>query len=186
NLFTALVGDTARSRKGTSWGWMESLFATIAPDWLREHVRTGLVTGPGLIWHVRDAVIERQELTAPDGTTRFTEVVLESGVDDKRLLDVETEFAAVLAQITNPGARLSTILRQAWDGGPLASLTKRQAVTATNPHVSVIAHITVDELQRRLTTTDMANGFANRFLWCCVRRAQLLPDGGQPPPEVLQ
>jgi hypothetical protein len=33
-------------------------------------------------------------------------------------------------------------------------------------------------LLRLLKDTEAFNGFANRFLWICVRRAQLLPDGG--------
>jgi hypothetical protein len=49
---------------------------------------------------------------------------------------------------------------------------------ATGAHIGVIGHITIEELQRLLTTTDMANGFGNRFLCLCVRRARLLPDGG--------
>jgi len=51
-------------------------------------------------------------------------------------------------------------------------------MTATCVHVAVIGHITIEELQRLLTTTEVANGFGNRFLWLCVRRARLLPDGG--------
>jgi hypothetical protein len=34
------------------------------------------------------------------------------------------------------------------------------------------------ELQRHFTTTDMANGFANRFLWACAARSKFLPFGG--------
>jgi hypothetical protein len=49
---------------------------------------------------------------------------------------------------------------------------------ATGAHIAIIGHITIDELQRTLTTTDAANGFGNRFLWLCVRRSKLLPDGG--------
>ena len=41
-----------------------------------------------------------------------------------------------------------------------------------------IAHITQEELRRNLTATELANGFANRFLWVCARRFKLLPEGG--------
>jgi hypothetical protein len=44
--------------------------------------------------------------------------------------------------------------------------------------VSVIGHITVDELRRYLTRTEMGNGLANRFLFACVRRSKELPFGG--------
>jgi hypothetical protein len=43
----------------------------------------------------------------------------------------------------------------------------------------------VDELRRNLTETETSNGFANRFLWCCVRRSKLLPEGGLYPQEAL-
>lgn len=50
---------------------------------------------------------------------------------------------------------------------------------ATDAHISVIGHITQDELQRTLAECEGFNGFANRFLWLAVRRSKLLPDGGQ-------
>jgi hypothetical protein len=41
-----------------------------------------------------------------------------------------------------------------------------------------MGHITKDELLRHLDATEMANGFANRFLWVCAKRSKILPDGG--------
>jgi hypothetical protein len=38
--------------------------------------------------------------------------------------------------------------------------------------------LTRDELRRHLDSTEVANGFANRFLWICVRRSKVLPLGG--------
>jgi hypothetical protein len=73
---------------------------------------------------------------------------------------------------------LSSEIRLAWDGGKLAKLTRHSPIKASNPHISVIGHITADELRARLTRTDMANGFCNRFLFCMVRRSKLLPFGG--------
>ena len=49
---------------------------------------------------------------------------------------------------------------------------------ATAPHIALLAHITRDELRRYLDVSEAANGFGNRFLWACVRRARELPDGG--------
>jgi hypothetical protein len=169
-LFACLAGETAKTRKGTSWGHVRQLFATIDPTWTSTKILSALASGEGLIWHVRDASTDHKGR-------------VDLGVDDKRLLVVATEFATVLAKMR--GSTLSTTLRQAWDGTTLTTPTKRQAATATNPHISVIGHITVDELQRRLTAAEISNGFGNRFLWCCVRRAQLLPDGGSPPTETL-
>jgi hypothetical protein len=124
----------------------------------------------GLIYHVRDRV-ERT-----DSETGTTEVV-DEGVADKRLLVMETEFATVLARMGRDGNTLSAILRDAWDHGDLRTLTKNSPLKASGAHVSIVGHITDEELLRLLTDTSMANGFGNRFLWTCVRRAQLLPDG---------
>jgi hypothetical protein len=42
----------------------------------------------------------------------------------------------------------------------------------------LIAHITKDELLRRLSDVEIANGFGNRILWVCTRRSKELPFGG--------
>jgi Protein of unknown function (DUF3987) len=67
----------------------------------------------------------------------------------------------------------------------LATLTKGSPYRATGAYISLIGHITADELTRLLTECDQANGFANRILWCCVRRSKLLPYGGQVAPKDL-
>src|SRR5262249_2146521 len=54
----------------------------------------------------------------------------------------------------------------------------KDPLRAKGAHVSVIGHITLEELRRRLTDTEAANGFANRFLFGFVRRPHLLPSGG--------
>src|SRR5215472_17121185 len=48
----------------------------------------------------------------------------------------------------------------------------------TAPMISIVSHITIEELREALDKTAMANGYANRFLFACVRRGQLLPHGG--------
>ena len=45
----------------------------------------------------------------------------------------------------------------------LQTLTRNNPITATDTHISVIGHITPDELRACLTRTDIANGFANRY-----------------------
>jgi hypothetical protein len=80
---------------------------------------------------------------------------------------------------------LSAVIRDAWDTGALATLTKNSPLRATGAHVSIIAHVTREELVTELTETERANGFANRFLFVMVQRSKCLPDGGSVPPEVL-
>jgi hypothetical protein len=50
---------------------------------------------------------------------------------------------------------------------------------ATDSHVSIVGHVTKTELVRLLSDSDAHNGFANRFLWLCVRRSKILPFGGE-------
>src|SRR5262249_49870258 len=77
------------------------------------------------------------------------------------------------------GNTLSVFIRQAWDTGTLATLTRHSPLRATGAHVSVIGHITTQELGKYLDQNELFNGFANRFLWLLVRRSKLLPDGGR-------
>jgi hypothetical protein len=109
----------------------------------------------------------------------YQDVVIDHGVSDKRLLDLESEFSSVLRVAERDGNTLSAIIRQAWDDGNLRILTKCNPAKATGAHMSMIGHITRDELLKYLTSTEAANGLANRFLWVCVRRSKLLPDGGE-------
>ena len=106
----------------------------------------------------------------------YEEVPDDPGVEDKRLLVVETEFSSVLKMLLRQGNILGEILRQAWDSGNLRLLTKNNAAKATGAHISLIGHITGDELLRCLSETDQANGFGNRILWPSVRRSKYLPD----------
>jgi Protein of unknown function (DUF3987) len=63
-------------------------------------------------------------------------------------------------------------------------MTKHSPLCATGAHISIIGHITIDELRARLTATSAANGFANRFLYPLVRRSKELPFGGSLDDEV--
>jgi hypothetical protein len=131
-----------------------------------------LSSGEGLIHEVRDPVHKwdakkQQFVTADPGAT------------DKRLMVVEPEFAGALAAAERHGNTLSPLIRRAWDGDKLATMTRNSPLTATGAHVSIIGHITEDELRARITRTEMANGFANRFLFALVRRSKLLPFGGE-------
>ena len=72
--------------------------------------------------------------------------------------------------MSREGNTLSAIIRQAWDSGNLHPLTKNSPIRATDAHISIIGHITREELLRYLTETEQANGFANRFIWLMVYR----------------
>jgi hypothetical protein len=178
NLFTVLVGVSSKGRKGTSWGRILQLFELAALDWI-PRVQSGLSSGEGLIWAVRDAVEKQQPIKEKKQIARYEKVIIDEGVEDKRLLAFEAEFASTLRVLGREGNTLSALIRQAWDRGDLRVLTRNSPARATNAHISIIAHVTRDELRRYLDTTEAGNGFANRFLWLCIKRSKLLPEGGR-------
>ena len=169
NLSTVVVGETAKSRKGTSWGHVYRVFESADQGWAIGRIQSGLSSGEGLIWAVRDPIPEDSD----------------PGVLDKRLLVMEGEFASTLKVLSRHGNTLSTVVRNAWDTGNLRILTKNSPATATGAHISIIGHITRSELLRNLGNIEMANGFGNRILWNCAKRSKVLPEGGTVPNEHL-
>jgi hypothetical protein len=163
NLNVVVVGETSKGRKGSGYGHGERLLRSADPTWA-DQIETGLSSGEGLIWRVRDA--------SGDGDDA------DDGEFDKRLMVFESEFASVLRNLERHGNTLSPVIRDAWDGRVLRTLTKGSPARATGAHISIIGHITDDELRRYLTRTEVGNGFGNRYLWVCSRRQRLLPEGG--------
>ena len=106
NEFSLFVGDTAKARKGTSWGQVRKLFREIADCPL---IVSGLSSGEGLIYHVRD---ERKEHILDKKSKQMKEVIV-PGITDKRLMVVEPEFAKVLRQAPRSGNTLSVTMREA-------------------------------------------------------------------------
>lgn len=174
NLFAVMVGSSSTGRKGTAGDAAKAFLNEADPTWAGERIMSGLSSGEGLIAAVRDPV-EKQQKNKKTG--ELETVVIDEGAADKRLFVMETEFASPLRVMEREGNTLSPLLRQAWDSGDLRVLTK-QAQTATGAHISIIGHVTADELRRYLTSTEIGNGFANRFAFFCVRRSKLLPEGG--------
>ena len=171
NLFAVLVGATSKARKGTSFDRVFSVVREVDETWCKERNVSGLSSGEGLISEVRN------ETKAYDKKAK-EEVIVDLGVADKRLLVQEPEFAGALRACERHGNTLSPVIRQAWDGRTLRTLTKNNQLTASDPHISIVAHITTQELRASLSGTDMANGFANRFLVAMVKRSKTLPFGG--------
>jgi hypothetical protein len=171
NLFPVLVGDSSKARKGTSLTRIRAVVKGADESWNDVRVKGGLSSGEGLIYEVRDPV---QKWDPEEQTFE----VVDPGATDKRLAIVEPEFAGVLAVAERHGNTLSPLIRRAWDGDKLQTLTKNSPLCATDAHISIVAHIMEDELRVRITRTDLANGFANRFLFALIRRSKELPFGG--------
>ena len=181
-IFTVLVGATSKGRKGASWGRIRRLFEGIDPEWKDKRILSGLSSGEGLIWQVRDPITKHNAIREGKGKDKkivgYEDVEIDGGVTDKRLLVVESEFCRVLKVMARDTNTLSAVIRNAWDQDRLQTLTKNDPATATGTHISIIGHITRDELCRNLTQTEAGNGFGNRFLWMCVGRSKSLPEGG--------
>ena len=164
-LFAALVGESARSRKGTAAGRVQSAvsYVDVGNLWRDVCISSGFGSG--------EAVVETLE---------------NGGRQDERLLVEEREMAGLLVVASRDGSILSSVLRNGWDGQPLRNKVKGgKRLVANDYHLSVIGHITQAELERLLTSTEQSNGFANRFLWAHVERAGRLPHGGALVPTAL-
>ncbi|OQX04828.1 MAG: hypothetical protein BWK76_28215 [Desulfobulbaceae bacterium A2] len=163
-LDVVIVGASSKARKGTSGRPVKKLFdfegaARSSPG--------PFSSGEGIIYGVRDKV----EGADKKGET----VILDAGVDDKRLFVLDEEFAGVLANTKREGNTLTTVLRCCWDGGNLDPLTKTTKTRATGAHVGWVSHITLHELHAKLPEAEGLNGFGNRILWCCAKRSGLQP-----------
>jgi hypothetical protein len=178
NLFAIIVGDTAKGRKGSAASEARRMFRLTEPTWESLRILGGLSTGEGLIYAVRDPVEKEEKLKAKGGTESFQTVIADKGVEDKRLLAMQSEFASTLKVAAREGNILSDVVKQAWDSGDLRVMTRNSPNKATGAHISIIGHSTTLDLQKYLSDTEAGNGFGNRFLWVCAKRSKSLPDGG--------
>ncbi len=154
-----LVGKTSKSRKGTAESTIEAIYEKADAEWMKHHRFGGMASGEGLIEGLNDI-----PAWSEDG--------------EKQMLVVEPEFSRPLKVGRRDGSVLSDVIRELWDSDRAHILTRNNRRDVRNAHVSIIGHITLEELQRELTATDRVNGFANRFLFVCVKRSKLLPSGG--------
>lgn len=185
NLFAALVGETSKGRKGTSWSTPKRMLADVDPDWADKRVTGGLSSGEGLIYAVRDERYEKKPIREKNRVVDYENVLVDEGVSDKRLMLIEEELSQALKVMAREGNILSATVRQAWDGGNLSPLTKSSPIKATGAHISIIGHITREELLRYLNATEQANGFANRFIWLMVYRSKFIPNPTGVPEQTL-
>jgi len=77
-LFCVLVGETSKARKGTSWAYIRNLFGSIDEDW-KQTIQSGLSSGEGLIWAVRDEIIKSQPVKEKGRVVGSEDVVVDQG-----------------------------------------------------------------------------------------------------------
>lgn len=161
NEYVALVGATGSGgRKGLSLDYAASPFDEKF-SWINERRFYGVSSGEGLI--------QKMMPDADKGEKMET---------CREYLGVLTELAVLMTVSSREGNTTSMVIRQGWDGQTLESPSKKTPLRTENAFLSLIGHITPTELQETLTTTDRANGLANRFMFVAVRRSKELPEGG--------
>jgi hypothetical protein len=185
NINAILVGETASGRKGTSLSQTRRPFERCDQEWAENRIQSGLSSGEGLIWSVRDPIERKDPIKEQGRVVAYETVIADHGIEDKRLLVLETEFSSTLKVADREGNTLTGVVRQAWDTGSLRLMTKSNPAKSTGAHISIIGHIPQDELLRCMNSTELGNSFANRFLWLAVRRSKMLPDGGHVPDQAL-
>ncbi|MET1011991.1 MAG: hypothetical protein ABWY83_06395 [Actinomycetota bacterium] len=158
-LFFVAVGETSVARKGVSFAETSSVYEAALPGWYEGYVFKGFGSGEALIARVAE------RMNTGQGNVE--------AIHDPRVVVHESEFSSLLRVASRDGSILSGIVRDAWDGISLQNNVKRERIVAPPGHmVSLVAHVTADELRREMTRTDIANGFANRFLFAKVRRTR--------------
>jgi hypothetical protein len=139
-------------------------------QWAKDCVAYGLGTGEGLAERLQDEHIT---------IDKKGNIEKQPGATDKRLLAIEREFASILKKGRREGNTLPDVVRNAWDGKPLEVVNRRKnSLKATGHHVSILGHITPEELGENLKGSEVSNGFLNRFLLTASRRSKRLPSGG--------
>jgi uncharacterized protein DUF3987 len=175
NLFVGNVGITANGRKGLGGDSVRALAECVDSDWAANCVVSGLSSGEYIIARLKDADPDKDEKEG-DGT--FGTV---KPVKDRRLLIFEDELGFLLSSAKRDSSTSAAVLRTAWDGvHRLQVAAKNTGGVATDAHISLIGHITREELMALLTDTMLKGGLVNRFLWICSKRSKLLPHGGKP------
>lgn len=148
-----LVGDTADGGKGMATNHALSLFRIADEEWLSRSMIRGLASGEAFIERLAEA-------------------------PDKNVAILDPEYSRTLAVGHREGAILLQIVREMFDSGDLANNTKKKPTRVSGVHAGIVGNITPDELRATLTTTDLANGSANRVLYIAVRTSRDIPDGG--------
>ncbi|MBD0840907.1 DUF3987 domain-containing protein [Streptomyces sp. TRM68416] len=161
-LHVLLCGGTGEG-KGQSWGIAEAIARDANRTFMSGNVIHGVVGGAGLIQAVADC--------------------------DEHALIIDTEYARVL-RAGRRQANLSQVLRDLWDGAPVATSRAKDPVQVDAPRVSIMGHITPEEFRANLTGTDRDGGSYNRLLilpvsqvgWLSERErmpAHLIPEAGE-------
>src|SRR5512132_422794 len=162
-IFVANVGRTSRSRKGTTEREVSALLSAVEDGWEMRHRVGGFGSGEAFIQHAAEN-------------------------PGDAIYMVESEFARVLAVASREGSSASSALRAGWDFTRLEHRIRKQVYDAPAAPLSMVAHITADELRdgrHGIHLNDVMNRFGNRVLWVYVDRRRIIPNL-EPLPEGVR
>ena len=167
------VGIVGRSSDAKGDGWSVSLwpFREVEPAWASACIANGVGSGEGLIERVADA----QQVLDKEGKVQVI-----PGAIDKRCLLRLSELSRCFKLGRRENATLSEHLREGWDGEPIhVPNRKGNGLSASGYAIGMVGDITPGMLRKLMEGgTEAFDGWANRFLWACVKRSRFLPNGG--------
>jgi hypothetical protein len=180
NLYTLIIGDSGIG-KGVSWELAAQLGEAIDPGF-KKRTAYDVASAQGLIRLISDGTSRPSRKRSKDGEEREYEIVTPA-VPDKRLLLQIPEMMTVFTSKERDGSTLGEALHNAWDGKDLQNNTKHDRDTATNPHISLVGHITPVDFAKAVSDNrrDLRNGFFNRFILLRARNVRVLPFYVPPP-----
>ncbi|WP_189316036.1 DUF3987 domain-containing protein [Streptomyces brasiliensis] len=156
-LHVLLCGGTGEGM-GQSWGIAEAIAKDANRTFMSGNVIHGVVGGAGLIQAVADC--------------------------GEHALIIDTEYAHVL-RAGRRQANLSQLLRDLWDGAPVATSRAKDPVRVDAPRVAIMGHITPEEFSANLSGTDRDGGSYNRLLTLPVSQIRWLSERERMPAHLI-
>ena len=198
-----VVGATGTG-KGQALSAVKSLMEAVDPDWTDKCCRYSAASGEGLVRLAAEACgidIPNDEGLVGDEDDDFedwdTEDLAARHIQQKhkegkraragakcaagRLLLIAPEMSVPLNAMNREGSTISGYLRQGYDRAPLENNKSKKRLVARNYLMSLVGHITPDELLEMQNNVDWYNGVSNRLLWVAVQKSKVLPRMGQAP-----
>ena len=152
NLFVGIVGPTAGARKGTGGDSVQALGQEIDPEWFKQSIASGIASGEFIVERVKDTEEETEK-------QKDSALIIDGNpVAVKRLTVFEEELGFLLSSAKRESSTTAAVLRGAWDGKRLQVGAKNVGAIATNAHVSLIGHITAEELLALLSESMIKGG----------------------------
>jgi hypothetical protein len=182
NLYTLIVGGSGKGRKGTSFWIISDLLKLVDPTWFSFSKKSGFASGEALIAEYAEKEEEDENATPPD---KDSDGEREKRLK-KRLFIREPEFSRPLGTSGREGNNISEVWRIGWDESRLENRRSQEKVIATDVHISILAHITAEELIEKLPAGALTNGFVNRFVMCFSQRPKKVARPPKPDPKEIE